>query len=84
VSGDRPPDAYERQRQSEAEIIEAKCPGWAIMYGRYSRQFWAFGASYGLPIAAESASELLGRMRAAERSRSAPDYENRRDRRHAR
>jgi len=76
------PDAYERQRQSEAEIIEAKCPGWAIMYGAHSRRFWAFGAPDGLPIVAESASELLGHMRAAERSQAAPYYEDRPPDRH--
>lgn len=69
------PDAYERQRRSEAEIIEAKCPSWAVLYGPWSRVFWAFGAPDGVPITAASASELLGHMRAAERSQSAPYYE---------
>lgn len=71
------PDAYDRQRLSEAKVIKAKCPGWAVMYGQYSRLLWAFGAPDGVPIAAESASELLGLMRAAERSRSGPYYEER-------
>jgi len=68
VSGQQSDDAYRRQRQSEAEMIEARCPGWIAMYGRYSRLFWAFGAPDGVPVVAESASELLGRMRAAERA----------------
>jgi hypothetical protein len=69
------PDASERQRASEAEIITAKCPGWLAVYGYYTRRFWAFGAPDGRPIAARSASELLGLMRAAERSQSGPYYE---------
>jgi hypothetical protein len=69
------PDAYDRQRFSEARVIESKCPDWAVIYGPYSRLFWAFGAPDGQPIGARSASELLGLMRAAERSRSGPYYE---------
>jgi hypothetical protein len=38
------PDPYERQRLSEARVIEARCPSWAVMFGAYSRRFWAFGA----------------------------------------
>ena len=67
----------EQQRRSEAQVIEAKCPGWVVLYGPYSRMFWAFGAPDGQPIAAETASEVLGRMRAAERSQSGPHYETR-------
>ena len=74
MSGYRP-DAYERQRFSEAQVIGAKCPAWFIMYGAYTRLFWAFGSPDGRPIGARSASELLGQMRAAERSRSEPYYE---------
>ncbi len=70
-------DAYRRQRQGEAQVIEAKCPGWIAMYGVYTRLFWAFGAPYGVPIVAESASELLGRMRAAERAQAGTYYEER-------
>ena len=70
-------DAYDRQRLSEAEVIEAKCPGWSVIYGLYSRLFWAFGAPDGRPIGAQSASELLGQMRAAERLRSELYYEQR-------
>jgi hypothetical protein len=68
-------DAYERQRLSDAQAIEAKCPGWVVLYGWHSRLFWAFGAPDGQPIGAPSASEVLGRMPAAERSRSGPYYE---------
>jgi hypothetical protein len=74
VSGYQP-DAYDHQRFNEAQVIGAKCPGWYVTYGAYSRWFWAFGAPDGRPIGAQSASELLGRMRAAERSRSEPYYE---------
>ena len=71
------PDAYDRQRASEAEIINAKCPGWYAVYGYYTRMFWAFGAPDGQPIGARSASELLGFMRAIERRGSGPYYEPR-------
>jgi hypothetical protein len=76
VSGYRP-DAYDRQRFSEARVIGAKCPDWLVLYGPYSRLFWAFGAPEGKPIGARSASELLGRMRAAKRSNVGPYYEPR-------
>jgi hypothetical protein len=69
------PDAYDRQRISDAQVIAAKCPGWLVMYGAYTRLFWAFGSPDGRPIGARSASELLGRMRASERARSGPYYE---------
>jgi hypothetical protein len=71
------PDAYERQRLSEAELVESKCPGWLVIYGCYSRLFWAFGSPDGQPIGARSASELLGLMRAAERAQSETYYEQR-------
>ncbi len=67
----------EHQHRNEAQVIEAKCPGWVVLYGVYSRMFWAFGAPDGRPITARSASELLGRMRAAERSEIGPYYETR-------
>jgi hypothetical protein len=78
MNGSKMPDDYERQRQrrSEAQVIEAKYPGWAVMYGPYSRLFWAFGSPNGRPIRARSASELLGFMRAAERAGAEPYYEN--------
>jgi hypothetical protein len=66
----------QRQRADEARVIEARCPGWAVIYGPYSRMFWAFGAPDGRPITARTASELLGEMRAAERSQTVPHYEN--------
>ena len=69
------PDGYERQRQHEAQLVEDRSPGWTVVYGWYSRLFWAFGASDGQPIAARSASELLGLMRAAERNRPDPPQE---------
>jgi len=63
------------RRQAEAAIIESERPGWAVIYGVYSRLFWAFGAPDGKPIGARSASELLGAMRAAERSQAGPHYQ---------
>ena len=46
------PDAYDRERFGEAQVIEAKCPDWLVIYGPYTRQFWAFGAPHGRPISA--------------------------------
>jgi hypothetical protein len=60
--------------RDEAQVIEARCPGWAVTYGPYTRLFWAFGAPDGRPIAARSASELIGFMRAAERSQAGPYF----------
>jgi hypothetical protein len=65
----------ERQWREEARVIEARCPGWAVIYGWYTRMFWAFGAPDGRPITARSASELLGRIRAAERSQVGLHYQ---------
>jgi hypothetical protein len=81
VTGSQP-DAYERQRLSEAVFIEQRYPGWLVIYGCYSRLFWAFGSPDGQPISAATASELLGRMRAAERNRPGPYYEQRPPARH--
>jgi hypothetical protein len=58
-------------------VIEAKCPGWTVLYGWYSRRFWGFGSPDGRPISAQSASDLLGLIRAAERTAPAPYYEER-------
>lgn len=67
----------EQQRADEARLIEVRCPGWAVLYGPYTRLFWAFGALDGRPITARTASELLGQIRATERSQAGPYYENR-------
>jgi hypothetical protein len=69
------PDAYDRQRIGDAQVIAAKCPAWFVIYGAYSRMFWPFGSPDGKPISAQPASELLGQMRAAERSWPEPYYE---------
>ena len=66
----------ELQRPGQARVIEARCPGWAVIYGPYTRLFWAFGAADGRPIAARTASVLLGLMRAAERSQAGPHYQD--------
>lgn len=71
------PDAYDRQRRGETQVIEARCPGWVVVYGWHSRAFWAFGAPDGKPVTARSASELLGRMRAAEREQAGSYQESR-------
>lgn len=63
------------QWRSEARVIEAKYPGWVVLYGPYSRLFWAFGAPDGRPISARSAAELIGFMRATERLHSGPYYQ---------
>jgi len=67
------PDAsYNRQRADEAKIIETKCPGYVVIYGVYSRRFQAFGTSDGVPLEAESASELLTKIQAEERMSPIP------------
>jgi hypothetical protein len=35
VIGDRPSDPDEQQGRNEAEVIEAKSPAWAVIYGMY-------------------------------------------------
>jgi hypothetical protein len=67
------PDAYDRQRYGEAQVIEAKCPGLVVVYGWYSREFWAFGTPDGVPLHDKSAAELLAKIHDAERKR--PRYE---------
>ncbi len=63
------------QRRSEAQLIEAKCARWVVLWGPHSRRFWAFGSPDGRPIQARSAAELIGFMRAAERLHAGPQYE---------
>lgn len=65
----------DRQRRSEARMIEARYPRWVVLWGPHSRRFWAFGSPDGRPVEARSASELIGFMRAAERLNSGPDYQ---------
>lgn len=51
--------------------IEREHPGWLVVWGRYSRMFWAWAWSSDAPphvvIAARDASELVALMRQAER-----------------
>jgi hypothetical protein len=65
----------DKQRRCEARVIEAKCPRWVVLWGVYTRRFWAFGSPDGRPIEARSAAELIGFMRAAERLHSGPYYQ---------
>jgi hypothetical protein len=65
----------DRKRRSEARVIEAKFPRWAVLWGPYSRRFWAFGSPDGRPVEARSAAELIGFMRAAERLHAGPRYQ---------
>jgi hypothetical protein len=48
-----------------AQAIEARFPGWAVVWGGYSRQWWAFGAPDGQAISAATPAELAGLMSAA-------------------
>ena len=60
------------ERQREVAIIEARAPGWVVLWGRHSRRFWAFGAADGVPVSAPTASEVLGAMLASDRAAYGP------------
>jgi hypothetical protein len=67
---DRDQDAELRQRQI-IERLRQRYPGWMIMYGTYSRMFWAYPLFTTLPgnyVGASDPGELDRRMREAEAS----------------
>jgi hypothetical protein len=45
------PNAYDRQRIGDAQVIGAKCPDWLVIYGAYSRLFRAYPAKDGFAVA---------------------------------
>lgn len=60
-----------RQHRGDCAAIEKAFPGWLVMWGPYSRQFWGyplFRAPAGTIASAGSPSELAGQMRAIERA----------------
>jgi hypothetical protein len=59
ATGPTPTSVSGSARLSEAQVIGTKCSAWFVMYGLYTRLFWAFGSPDGKPIGARSASELL-------------------------
>jgi len=57
-----------RQRE-EAARLNAREPGWEVLYGPWTRRFWGFAAwpsPRGVIVHAPTADELVDAMRAAE------------------
>jgi hypothetical protein len=65
------PRVWDRHRRAEAEEINRQEAGWTVLYGPWSRMFWAF-AAWPAPspvvIDARTADGLHERMRVAEAS----------------
>jgi hypothetical protein len=60
---------YDDQERQTATRIERENPRWLVMWGAYSRLYWAFPRFNGPPgmiIAAPDPGELLARMRRIE------------------
>lgn len=60
---------YDDQERQTATRIERENPQWLVMWGVYSRLYWAFprfNAPPGMIIAAPDPGELLARMRRIE------------------
>ena len=61
-----PADAHQREL---AALIDAREPGWTVVYGPWSRRFFAFAAwpvQRGLVVTATTAEALVEEMRDAE------------------
>ncbi|MEV5407625.1 hypothetical protein AB0K60_02145 [Thermopolyspora sp. NPDC052614] len=62
---------WDLHRRAEADALNDQEPAWTVLYGPWSRAFWAF-ASLPVPrplvIDARTAEELWEQMRAAEMS----------------
>jgi hypothetical protein len=59
---------YDRGQRRTADRIEQQNPAWVVMYGPWTRHFWAyprFSAPPGTIIGARTATELLPLMHAA-------------------
>jgi hypothetical protein len=68
VSDQERDDAEQRQRQAVATLRQ-RHPDWMVMYGVYTRMFWAYPLFTTLPgnyVGAPDPSELDRRMTAAE------------------
>ncbi|GAA2114632.1 hypothetical protein [Actinomadura alba] len=53
----------------EAAVLEVRSPGWIVLWGDYTRKFWAFAgwiASEAIVIAATTVQEMERRMRLIE------------------
>lgn len=62
-------EPYDPGQRRAAGRIERQNPGWVIMYGPWTRHFWAyprFSTPRGTILDAPSTAELLPLMRAAE------------------
>lgn len=61
----------DRNKRQQATRIERVFPHWIVMWGAYTRQFWAypcFSAPRGTIVHAASPDDLVGMMRAIQRS----------------
>jgi hypothetical protein len=70
VSSD--PDA---QQRDTAGLIERDNPGWMVIFGRYSRRYWAyplFPVPTGTVVGAASPADLVTRMREVENAYGGP------------
>jgi len=62
-------EPYDPGQRRAAGRIERQNPGWVVMYGPWTRHYWAyprFSAPRGTILDAPSIAELLPLMRAAE------------------
>lgn len=62
---------YDPDKREQATRIERAFPHWLVMWGAYSRQFWAFPrfrVPRGTIAHAASAGDLAGMMRAIQQS----------------
>lgn len=63
--------ADDREQRQQAVRLAEVFPRWVVMWGAWTRQFWAFpcfGVPRGTIAHSPDPSELAGRMRAVERS----------------
>ena len=70
-------EVYDSDKRRAAEVLEARNPGWMIMYGSYSRRLWAWSrfATRGgrsILIASRDPVELDERMKTLELERRSP------------
>ena len=68
MPGDLGDDEYGRQQRRIAEELDRAYPAWMILWGGYSRGFWAFPlfGPGGFYLAQRDPHELERRMNAAE------------------
>jgi hypothetical protein len=62
--------AYDRREHAYAARIEQKHPGWVVLWGMFSRRYWAFPTNTAIPrgtiLSAPQPRELVAAIRQAE------------------